>query len=198
METFTWHIGRSRGVRVLSRNPLVRWSDRVEALMTLVLMVTALLFVPMAGAIGTAVHESRADFYAHESAGRHTVTATVTDEPILTFENVRVAATASVRWRDRDAAHSDIIFVDPAVRVGDQVTIWVDRAGNHVSAPTASWQAGRDAVLAGVGAWLGVMAIVAGISAVVRMSLAHTRNRCWDREWYAVAVDDAGRTGYQR
>jgi hypothetical protein len=198
METFTWHIEQSRVLRMFSRNPLMRFSDRLEALLTLVLAVTALLLVPVAGAIGTAVHETRTDFYARESASRHTVTATVTDDPILTFENVRMTATASVRWRAVDGTHADIVFVDRAVRVGDHVTIWVDRGGNHVSAPQPSWQAGRDASLAGIGAWLGAMVIVAGAATLIRMWMAHSRNRYWDRAWCAMVGDDAGRTGHQQ
>lgn len=197
MDTFTLDIGRSWVVRALGRNPLTRWTDRLEAVLTLCLIAVAILLIPVAGAIGTAVHESRAGFYAKESAGRHVVTATAVEDSTLTFENVRVAATAQVRWRAEGADHVDILFVDPATKAGDRLTIWVDRAGNHVSAPTARWQAGRDAFLAGAGVWLGTMAVALGLWGLVRVWFFRIRARSWDRAFRVMADEDGGRTGRQ-
>ncbi|BBY83061.1 hypothetical protein H7I53_23615 [Mycolicibacterium pulveris] len=44
---------------LFSRNPLVRWVDRLEAVIVLITASAALMAVPVAGAVGTAVHSPR-------------------------------------------------------------------------------------------------------------------------------------------
>ena len=77
-ETFTLSLGRCWVTALSGRNPLVRKSDRVEALMLVLVFATALAVTAVAGAIGTAVHDTHARAYAEQSRDRHSVTATVT------------------------------------------------------------------------------------------------------------------------
>ena len=66
----------------VSRNPLVRRIDRVEPLAIMLAIVVSLLVIPVAGAVGTAVYDDRADLYAQEAGTRHRVTATITENGI--------------------------------------------------------------------------------------------------------------------
>jgi hypothetical protein len=52
----------------------------VEALIVILVFATALVVTPVAGAIGTAVHDTNARAYAEQSRDRHPVTAVVTDQ----------------------------------------------------------------------------------------------------------------------
>jgi hypothetical protein len=52
METFTLSLGRCWIIRAVGRNPLVRTSDRVEALILILVFATALVVTPVAGTIG--------------------------------------------------------------------------------------------------------------------------------------------------
>jgi len=79
MDTFTLGLLRWRFVRMFGRNPLVRISDRVEAAVLGLAIVVWLLAAPVAGAVGTAVHDSRSHLNAEQAQTRHAVTATVTD-----------------------------------------------------------------------------------------------------------------------
>jgi hypothetical protein len=80
MDYFTLDWGRRWTVRALGRNPLVRFSDRVEAVVLVLVFVTALAVIPVAGTIGTAVYESRARLYGEQVRTRHTVAATAIED----------------------------------------------------------------------------------------------------------------------
>ena len=81
MDTFTVRLPRWPFVQWLfGRNPLIRLSDRVEALVLVFAVVVSVLAAPMAAAVGTAVYDSRSTFYAEQAQNRRTVTATVIDD----------------------------------------------------------------------------------------------------------------------
>jgi hypothetical protein len=195
MDSFDMGVGHCWIIRAFGRNPLVRLSDRVEALWTLTVIVAVLGFVPVAGAVGTAVHETRCDVYEKQAADRHLISATAVEDSLLTFESVRVAATARVRWQVGNADHTEIRFVDPDTKAGDRLPIWVDGSGNEVSAPPAGSQATRDAALAAIGCWMGFATVAAALSAGVRRWLCRVRARAWDRDFFVLVDEDGGRTG---
>ncbi len=55
---------RATLLRLLGRDPLVRTTDRIEALVSVLTVVVTLLAAPIAAAIGTQVYDSRRDIYA--------------------------------------------------------------------------------------------------------------------------------------
>ena len=70
METFTLSLGRCWIIRAVGRSPLARTSDRVEALMLVLVFATALAVTPVCGArSATAVHDTHARAYAWPVAG---------------------------------------------------------------------------------------------------------------------------------
>ncbi|MFG1933740.1 hypothetical protein ACGFK1_24325 [Mycobacterium sp. NPDC048908] len=103
LETYTVGLPRWRVLALFRRNPLVRASDRVEALVIALTVLVSVLAIPIAAAIGTAVHDSRRDVYAQQHDARHLVTATVAaqsavepDEPTPTSRAGLEAATAAL------------------------------------------------------------------------------------------------------
>ena len=78
MDTFSLAPSRWRTVRAFGRNPVVRFSDRVEAMATAMAIAVALIAAPVVGAVGTAVHDARSRVYAEATQTRHPVTAVVT------------------------------------------------------------------------------------------------------------------------
>jgi hypothetical protein len=197
MDTFTLNMGRSWIVRALGRNPLVRFSDRVEAVVLVMVFVTALVVTPVAGALGTAVYETRTRLYAEEAQTRHTVAATAIDDATViveeNFEGFRVQA----RWLVSGVEHVGSVDLAYDTKAGDQLDVWVDGSGKQVEAPTPTSRAGIDAIFAAAGAWLIVMASAAGFSVFVRSWLIRQRYTGWDREWQALVTGDGGRTGSQ-
>jgi hypothetical protein len=189
-------------IRAVGRNPLVRTSDRVEVLILILVFAAALAVTPVAGAIGTAVHDTNARAYAAQLRERHPVTAMVIDRPTATVtedesEQTHVVVRAPVRWRVDGVDHTDMVKVDAEAKVADLVNIWVDSSGHQIVAPTPMWQAGIDALFVGTASWLGLMAGVAGLSALVRAGVTRRRDNGWDRELRALVDNGGGRTGSQ-
>jgi hypothetical protein len=60
-EIFTMRLPQWPAFGLFRRNPLLRASDRIEALVVALAVMVSLLAVPVAAAVGTAVHDSRGD-----------------------------------------------------------------------------------------------------------------------------------------
>lgn len=199
METFTLSLRRCWIIRAVGRNPLVRTSDRVEALMLMLVFATAVVITPLSASIGTAVHDTQARAYAEQSRDRHPVTAVVTEKPSATMledaiampEQTHAVVKARVRWRVEGVDHTETLKVDPEAKVGDRIDIWVDGNGHWVAAPMPTSQAGMDALVVGATSWVGFMAGVAALSGLVHAALKRRRDIGWDREW-RMLVDNGG------
>jgi hypothetical protein len=197
MDYFTLDWGRCWTVRALGQNPLVRFSDRVEAVVLVLVFVTALAVIPVAGTIGTAVYESRARLYTEQAQTRHTVAATAIEDSTVILDQDAEVFRTEARWRVNGVEHFGSVDLANATKTGDQFDVWVDASGDQVAAPTPTSQAGIDAIFAGAGAWLIAMAGAAGLSMLVRSWLTHRRLLGWEREWQALVSGDGGRTGSQ-
>ena len=78
-------------------------------------------------------------------------------------------------------------------QTGDPLTIWVDRDGDRVDAPTPTSQAGADAVGVAYAAWQTVALAVAGLVCWGRLRLDRRRESAWERDIRCL-IDDGGRT----
>ena len=115
MQTFTIGLGHRWWTQVFRRNPLVRPSDRIEVLVLGFAVLLTVVAIPVAGAIGTFVHDARTRIYAEEALSRHEVTATAVG-PAPTVTVGQVAAQPD-RWPALQLAVSiiDTVLV-PEVR----------------------------------------------------------------------------------
>jgi hypothetical protein len=165
------------------RNPLVRTSDRVEMLIIALGVLIALLAAAFAGALGTAVHDTRSKVYRSEAQTRHTVIATATDDSttVLGFRDNAVTR-VNAHWQSDGLEHADRLTVEAPLKTADPLVIWVDRDGNRVDAPTPTRQAGVDAVAAGFAAWQTALFAVAGLVCWGRSVLNRRRMSDWERE----------------
>ena len=183
-------------IRAVGRNPLVRLIDRLEAVALVVLFAIALVVTPVAGAIGTAVYEGRMRLYAEEAQTRHPVLATVVDHGVIIVEQDAETFRTRISWYANGIERFGSVDLAYETNVGDQLDIWVDSRGDQIAAPTPTWRAGIDAMLAGAGAWLVAMAGVTGLSLLVRWWLTCRRDSGWEREWQAPVRAD-GKTDRQ-
>lgn len=143
METFTldprcWQIGV-----ILSRNPLIRRVDRIEALVTLVALGVALLAIPVAAVAGAAIYGIHDHLYAQEARERHAVMATVTDS----WSDGLGSAVVQAKWPVAAGERTGRLEVATAAKVGDRAQMWVDKDGNQAAPPTPRWQALGDALV---------------------------------------------------
>ncbi|MDG5481996.1 Rv1733c family protein [Mycolicibacterium gadium] len=191
MESFTVRLPRWSAFRMLRRNPLVRTSDRIEALVVALAVAVSLLAVPVAGAVGTAVHDSRRDVYIQQHQTRQLVAATITADAAAQ-NNARTNTTMmAARWSAAGAEHSGAVTAQSATKPGDQVSIWVDDKGALTDAPTSTSRAGIDAVTAALFMWAGVTAAAAILSAGTRAAVDRIRAARWQR-----AIDTLLRDGH--
>jgi hypothetical protein len=86
MEHFTIGLGNHWWVQAFGRSPLVRRSDRIEAIVLVLAVILIVVAIPIAGAIGTFVLDERTRAYAEEAHSRHQVLATATDEGMSSYE----------------------------------------------------------------------------------------------------------------
>ena len=186
-----WRLAQARG-----RSPLVRTSDRIEVAVMSLAVAVSLAAMPIAGAIGTAVHDDQSRVYAAEQQSRHRVAATATKDSANSPKGP--VALVQARWQAGDVENAGAFTWNSPVKSGDSVDIWVDQGGRQVAAPAPSWQAGVDAVGAAVATWLAVTAATALLVALVRQGLERARYTGWNRDIARLVHDDGGRTNRHR
>ena len=181
MNTFTLRLPRWPIVRLFSRNPLARASDRIEAVVLVLAVVVSLLAAPIAAAIGTAVHDARRHVYIEQAHTRHTVTATVIgDSP----EQNAPADTITVpaRWVAAGAEHTGAVKVQSTAKTGDPVEIWVDSSGSPVDAPAPTTRAAQEAVTAALTIWVSMAAVATTLFTATRIILDRLRVAGWQHD----------------
>jgi hypothetical protein len=182
-------------LRACGRNPLVRGIDRLELLIIALGILVALAAAACAGALGTAVHDARGRVYVVQAQTRHTVIAdAIDDSTIVLGVDDNTATRVNARWQVDGAEHSGSFQWDHAVKTGDPLTIWVDRKGNPVDAPTPTSQAAVDAVGVAYAAWQTVALAAAGLICWGRSHLDGRRDSAWERDIRCLIDDDGGRT----
>lgn len=173
------------------RNPLLRWTDRIEACVIVFAMLVALAATPVCALAGAAVYRSHLQLYAAQSAECQPVTATVveTGPPPHSPHATRVAVLAtwavggdSARTGEVLPGHTGWVSTDRAAKAGDRIDIWVNAVGAPTAPPTPPSQATFDAVGYGAGIWLiATMGLVAAVG-MVRSPLNRIRHVQWERE----------------
>lgn len=193
MDTFSVRVPRWPFLqRLLGRNPLIRLTDRVEALVVVLAVVMSLLAIPIAAAVGTAVHDSRSSLYAEQAQARRMVTATVAGERDARQNQSGPTVWVPARWSDAGAEHTGVVKAQQTIKTGDPIEIWVDENGSQVSSPTPMRAAAEEAVVAAVATWLGVVLAAVGVFAGTRAILNRVRYNRWQHDFDDLVADGRG------
>jgi hypothetical protein len=191
MESFEFRPMTWPGLRALSRNPLVRASDRIESAVVVLAALVVLLAAAAAGAAGTMVYGAQTQMYARQAQTRHAIVATaVADSQTVTTAQT-VITTVYARWQHNGSDQTAEIACNKPVAAGKQLGIWVDDRGNRVGRPVPASRAAAQAVAVAAIAWLGTVLAVAHAVSVVRTRTSRLRDAQWDRE-ISCLVDDGG------
>jgi hypothetical protein len=183
MDTFTVRLPRWPVLlRLAGRDPLVRVTDRIEALVFVLAVVVSLLAVPITAAIGTAVYDSSRHIYAEQAHTRHTVAATVTDVAASQQLLRTDATTVSARWTAAGAEHTGTVTAQSTAKAGDTVDIWVDNNGAQVPAPAPTTNAAAEAAMGAVVIWICVAAIAATLFTLTRTVCDRIRFTRWQHD----------------
>ena len=193
LETFTLRLPQWRIFTLFRRNPLLRASDRIEALALAVAVMVSLLAIPVAAVVGTAVHESRRDVYAAQHHTRHLATATVIEGTAAQNISRTNTATMAARWTAAGAEHTGAVEAPSTTKPGDNLAIWVDNNGELTDEPTPTTHAGVEAVTAALFTLAGVIAAATILSAGTRAVCDRVRAIRWQQ-----AIDTLiGRDGHR-
>ncbi|OBH08922.1 hypothetical protein [Mycobacterium sp. E1747] len=181
LETFTVPLPRGLLARLFRRHPLVRSTDRVEALLLVLAVAVSLVTVPIAATVGTAIHEDRSRAYTEQVQTRRPVTATVVGDSHPRTDPESRTVIAPARWDFAGTERTGSIAVPPAVKIGDQVDIWVDGMGAPVTRPKMS--PADAAVAIAVAIWFAVTLPVAACFAGARYALDRIRYARWQHDF---------------
>lgn len=189
MDTFTVPMPRSLFVRLFGLNPLVRTTDRVEALLLVFAFVVSIVALPVAAAVGTAVHDSRSRVYAAQAQTHQKVTATVTGDSDADRKLSSATVTAPARWVVAGTERTGLVVVERNAKPGDRVDIWVDEQGIPVGKPVFS--AVDEAVATGTAIWFGVVIGAATLFGLARVLIDRKRHAGWQRDFDRMVADRA-------
>lgn len=125
----------------LGKNPLVRRSDRLEAVAILVAIATIVMAVPLAFHVGSAQNATNSRQISETLRSLQPIEATVVkaaNRPPSRFPNaIRIV---HAQWRSGFQQRTESVRTYGGVHVGDQVTVWLDAAGNVLN-PRGLWAA---------------------------------------------------------
>ena len=179
METFTVPLPRRLFVRLFGRNPLIRTTDRVEALILVLAVAVSLIAVPIGAAVGTAVHDSRSRHYTEQVQTRRPVTATVTGESHTRRKLESPTMTVPARWFAAGAERTGDGTAPLTAKSGDDIEIWVDDEGLPVARPVNT--ARDEALTFAVATWWAVSLLAVALYARARITLDRIRYDRWQQ-----------------
>ncbi|MFW0794458.1 hypothetical protein AAFP30_11645 [Gordonia sp. CPCC 205515] len=168
--------------RLASRNPLVRASDRFEALAHWIAVIFAVIAIPLAVSVGQHIHSSLLETQARQTAAVHTVQATANEKSSSLLTPDGGDSMVEARWSYNSVAHVQSVHVDSAVDTGEQFPLYVDDEGKPSTEPMTSADAMANTVLVATTFYVG--AITASILFVMAAGwmLGRFRRHAWDLE----------------
>ncbi|MGB3485193.1 MAG: hypothetical protein WBB07_23635 [Mycobacterium sp.] len=182
-----WFIG------ALGRNPLIRASDRVEALAVLMIVMVGLLAVPFASQAGDNAYDARMRVIDEQQQTRHSIEAVaVADNGVTAPARFSRPGPVHVEWREGTEVRNETISVPTMVKKGDSLTIWLDNSGKVVSAPDTPQMAGAVAAGRTWVVWIGTVSAAILLAFGLRYGLDRARARSWERELQLLAHNDDG------
>jgi hypothetical protein len=183
--------GKARGAGSLR----ARGTDRFEDLVAWVLTSCAAGVVLLAIAVGQLGAEHALARSRAETAARTPARAELLEDVDgATLTDSSRTRTALARWTAPDGrATQGRVLVTSQHVVGDTVSIWTDRAGQIVPAPTKPSAASAVGWTWGVAVTLGGWAVLALLWSAVRAATARRNAIAWAREWAVVEPNWSGR-----
>jgi len=179
-------------LRALGRNPLIRASDRAEALGVLAVLLLAVIAIPMATVLHDRTYADRMHTVAEQAQSRHSVQATVVHGSTGLPTDFDTPAYVTVQWKDGSQVRSEQIVSPATVTTGEPLTVWLDDDGTVTGAPMQPVDAELSALGIAVVAWgLGVLFLVFGACGM-RKILDRMRARAWERELRLMTYNDDG------
>jgi hypothetical protein len=179
--------------RATSANPIIRRSDRFEALAYALALLVVALAVPLCVDVGKAVNQVRERTVITQDGSRHSVQAFAVADSAIGPGKDATAQSVRVRWVADTKPHTDSVPVDHPVKAGEPLGVWVDAHGNLTPPPVEPSGGPAEAVVTGIGLWLFIAAAAVALAAAAHVALDRRRRRGWDHALEILIRNDGGR-----
>ncbi|MDX1890788.1 hypothetical protein [Mycolicibacterium sp. 050158] len=198
MHEFTVRLPRSTVLRSLGRNPLVRASDRIEAVAALLFVAFAVAVIPVSVTAGTVFDRHQVAMYGQQAAMVHQITARVTASSTATAGfGVPDTYVTGVSWDVDGQARTGSVKWSQPLTAGERIPVWVDGAGMLTRQPTPIAQAWWDAAILALLLWVTLTTMAFGLLRVLTWRLDRRRGRQWEREFRSLVDGRGGRAEQQ-
>ena len=173
----------------LTRGPLCRRSDRVEAAALLTAILLSLAALPLSVLTGTAVRDySLVEAEEQAMVRRPSVATLLKDPETASLLPGQASSSAPVTWTTPNGFESHAaIEVSPTARRGSEVTVWTSPEGNLTTPPLTSSQVEARAAAAAAGSQLSAMVLVWIAFLGVRGGINRRRHQAWSNEWASIS-----------
>jgi hypothetical protein len=174
------------------RNPLIRRTDRLEAVAVLMVIVIALLAIPFAVHVGSETYITRMRTITEQAQTRHPVDAVAVGDSLPRVGPYTRPRSVRVQWREGTHTRTEVVAYPAVVKAGAPLTVWLDDTGKVVAAPGKPTAAKSDAAAQTAVVWLGAVALSVLVARALRRWLDRCRARAWERELQLLAHNDDG------
>lgn len=185
----TWPV-----LRLFSRSPLIRVSDRIEAAVVTLAVLFVVIATACAGVAGTMIQDVQTQKYLEQQQTRHAIVARAFDDSEPAASPEAASYTVLSGWRFNGTNHTELIGWANFVKAGDSLNIWVDDRGNRVAPPRPVVRAAVDALSAAVVGWFIVILAIAHVVNAVRAHASRMRDAQWEQAIRELVDEDGGRT----
>lgn len=173
----------------LTRSPLCRRTDRVEAAVTVVAVVLALLTVLLGIIVARSTYQREHTEAATKAAHQTSVTAVLLTDAVVPLmdspeQGMAAPPTALVRWQlPNGQQRTAPIWVGVDRHAGDRVSIWIDHNGNRVDPPERPESMVANAAVNGVATLAGGWVLLGLLWWTVCRVLSRINTAWWDVQW---------------
>ncbi|MXP21710.1 hypothetical protein GIY30_10160 [Gordonia sp. HNM0687] len=167
--------------RLLSRNPLVRSTDRIEALTLCLAAALALVAIPLSVLVHDEVSAAQTAAMERQAQTIHSVQATAVDDASAIVTETGGGAIVTARWTYNAVPHTGSVnVVDGSINAGERFDLWVDQRGEATRGPLTAAEAAMGSVLTAIAFYLAVLALTTLLVVAARAVLRRFRHRAWD------------------
>ncbi|MFW0782898.1 hypothetical protein AAFP35_00120 [Gordonia sp. CPCC 206044] len=189
-----WTPRRRTLASLVSRNPLIRRVDRIEALMVCLAFALALVAIPLAVSVQGGMYDSRMKAMSEQAQTIHPVQATAVDNSSGFVSEGQNGGLVTARWTYRSVPHTETVHVDDvSTERGDRFTVWVDDNGASTHAPITASDARLGAVVVGIAFYAAMIAVCFLLVMAVRKIGDRFRRRGWDTDLALLTGSGDGR-----
>ncbi len=185
------HLARLARWLGFDRNPLRRRTDRIEAVLRLVMMIVLVAVVPAAAVLAGQQADHAALNRAHaQQAADHMVNAVLLEQAPATgapdpYTSVQTAWVPA-RWQPPGRApRTGEVLALAGARKGSTVRTWIDASGAITNPPLDHRDIAGEVCVAVIATCLGSWLVLLASSALARRALDRRRLSGWDAEWRA-------------